>query len=103
MEKNITKKNAFEDEREDLISFLNKLFSNPPSSYGYKHDIEVYLNEEYINDQMYFNFIIDSLTKESRNKEDLNLITSYLFFMQEFIRLLNGIHTRKRKWSKSIL
>ena len=81
MENNITNKNAFEDEREDLINFLNKLFSNPPSSYGYKHDIEVYLNDVYINNQIYFNFIVDSLTKETRNKEDLNLITSYLFFI----------------------
>ena len=97
MENNITKKNEFEDEREELINFLNKLFSNPPSSYGYKHDIEVYLNDVYINNQIYFNFIIDSLTKETRNKEDLNLITSYLFFMQEFIRLLNGKEPIKKE------
>ena len=97
MEKKITKKNAFADEKEDLINYLNKLFSNPPSSYGYKHDIEVFLNDLYINEEIFFGFIIDSLSKETRERNDLNLIASYLFFMQEFIKLLNGTEETKKE------
>ena len=98
MEKKITnKKNVFFDDKEALIKSLNKIFSNPPSSHGYKHDIEVCLNELYIDEEAYFDIIIDCLSKEARKKDELNLITSYLFFMQEFIKLLNGKESSKKE------
>ena len=98
MEKKITnKKNVFFDDKEALIKSLNKIFSNPPSSHGYKHDIEVCLNELYIDEEAYFEIITDCLSKETRNKDELNLITSYLFFMQEFIKLLKGKESSKKE------
>ena len=98
MEKKITKKNVFYDEKELLINQLNKLFSNPPSNYGYKHDIEVILNDLYIDENSYFDMIIDCLSKETtRKKGELNLITSYLYFMQEFIKLLKDKESTKKE------
>ena len=97
MEKKITKKNVFYDEKELLINQLNKLFSNPPSNYGYKHDIEVILNDLYIDENSYFDIIIESLTKEIRKKNELNLITSYLFFMKEFVKLLKDKESTKKE------
>ena len=98
MEKKITiKKNVFYNEKEALIIALKKIFSNPPSSHGYKKDIEVCLNELYIEEETYFDMIIECLSKETRKSEELNLITSYLFFMQEFIKLLNDKESSKKQ------
>ena len=93
----IKRKNAFYNDKEALINYLNKIFSNPPSSHGYKHEIENCLNELYIDEEGYFDIIIDSLSKETRNKDDLNLIASYLFFMQEFIKLLKDKESTKKE------
>ena len=53
----IKKKNVFYNDKEALINNLNKIFANPPSSYGYKHDIEVCLNELYIDEEIFVLFI----------------------------------------------
>ena len=101
MEKKITiKKNELFDEKEVLIKSLNKLFSFPPSIHGYKHDIEEILKELYIDEDSYFDYIIECLSKEIRKKDDLNLIASYLFFMQEFTKLLNDKETAKEETQK---
>ena len=98
MEKKITiKKNVFFEEKETLINHLNKLFSNPPSTHGYKHDIEELLKDLSIDEDKYFEIIIQCLTKETRDREELYLITSYLFFMQEFIKLLKDKESNKKE------
>ena len=98
MEKKITiKKNVVYNVKELLINNINKIFSNPPSNHGYRHDIEVLLNELYIDEETYFDIIIECLSKEKRNREELNLITSYLFFMEEFIKILNGKESNKKE------
>ena len=98
MEKKITiKKNVFHDVKESLLNHLNKIFSNPPSAHGYKHDIEALLTELNIEENIYFDIIIQCLSKETRDREELNLITSYLFFMQEFIKLLKDKESNKKE------
>ena len=98
MEKKITiKKNVVYNIKESLINNINKIFSNPPSNHGYRHDIEVLLNELYIDEETYFYIIIECLSKEKRNREELNLIASYLFFMEEFIKILNDKESNKKE------
>ena len=77
-----------EARRENLVKELNLIFINKPSSFGYKHDIEMMLKDKYITEKIFFKIVIESLSKEKRNNDDLILITSYLFFMQEFIKIL---------------
>jgi len=45
------------------------------------------LNELNINEKNYFRIVIKCLSKEMRNKDDLKVISSYLLFMQEFMKI----------------
>ena len=83
--------------KEVLLNSLNTKFSEKPSSYGYKHDIEILLKELSISDEQFFTIVIESLSKDKRNNEDLIFITSYLFFMQEFIKLLKAKESYKKE------
>ena len=83
--------------KEVLLNSLNTKFSEKPSSYGYKHDIEILLKELSISDEQFFAIVIESLSKDKRNSEDLIFITSYLFFMQEFIKLLKAKESYKKE------
>ena len=91
------KKNILQKEKENLINTLNMLFTNNPSSYGYKHDIEELLKEFQITEEEFFNVVLESFTKEKRNNEDQIFITSYLFFMQEFIKILKTKESYKKE------
>jgi len=92
-----TRKDVYLEQKEILIAHLNKLFSNPPSSYGYRHDIEMLLNELYIDDTNYFKIVTNCLLKENRNKDEIKIIASYLFFMQEFVKVLNDKEVKKKE------
>jgi len=91
------KNDVYLEQKEILIVHLNKLFSNPPSSYGYRHDIEMLLNELYIDDSNYFKIVTDCLLKENRNKDEIKIIASYLFFMQEFVKVLSDKEVKKKE------
>ena len=91
------KKDVYLEQKEILIVYLNKLFSNPPSSYGYRHDIEMLLNELYIDDSNYFKIVTNCLLKENRNKDEIKIIASYLFFMQEFVKVLSDKEVKKKE------
>ena len=90
-------KDVYLEQKEILIVHLNKLFSNPPSSYGYRHDIEMLLNELYIDDTNYFKIVTNCLLKENRNKDEIKIIASYLFFMQEFVKVLSDKEVKKKE------
>jgi hypothetical protein len=69
---------------------LETLFDNPPSNLGYKSDIESILNELGITKEYLLKMSINSLSKTIRNKQEIKIIASYLFFMQDFLKLLKA-------------
>ena len=69
---------------------LETLFDNPPSNLGYKSDIESILNELGITKEHLLKMTINSLSKTVRNKQEIKIIASYLFFMQDFLKLLKA-------------
>ena len=69
---------------------LETLFDNPPSNLGYKSDIESILNELGITKEHLLKMSINSLSKTIRNKQEIKIIASYLFFMQDFLKLLKA-------------
>ena len=91
------KRNITMKEKEQLMNSLNMMFNNNPSTYGYKHDIEELLKDLEIKEDEFFTVVLESFTKENRNNEDLIFITSYLFFMQEFIKLLKAKESYKKE------
>ena len=94
---NILKNNISQKEKEDLLNSLNVLFADNPSTFGYKYDIEMILKEIGIKDNEFFAFVLESFSKTERDNEDLLLISSYLFFMQEFIKLLKAKESYKKE------
>ena len=91
------KRNITMKEKEQLMNSLNIMFNNNPSTYGYKHDIEELLKDLEIKEDEFFTVVLESFTKENRNNEDLIFIASYLFFMQEFIKLLKAKESYKKE------
>ena len=91
------KKNISQKDKEFLLNTLNSMFVTKPSSYGYKHDIEAFLKELGINEDEYFTVVLDSFSKEKKNNDDSVFITSYLFFMEEFIKLLKSKESYKKE------
>ena len=89
--------NISQKEKEDLLISLNSIFADNPSKNGYKFDIEMALKELGINDNEFFSLVLESFYKTERDKEDLLLISSYLFFMQEFIKLLKAKKSYKNE------
>ena len=69
---------------------LDTLFDNPPSNLGYKSDIESILNELGITKEHLLKMSVNSLSKTVRNKQEIKIIASYLFFMQDFLKLLKA-------------
>ena len=94
---NSHKKYISQKEKEDLLNSLNSLFADNPSNYGYKYDIDMTLKSLGIKDYEYFSQVIESFSKKERNNDDLLLISSYLFFMQEFIKLLKARESYKNE------
>jgi len=69
---------------------LNRIFSQPPSHLGYKNDIEALLNELGLKMEELLYLTISSLSKISRNKNEIKIIASYLYLMPDIIKLLKG-------------
>ena len=94
---NRNRKHISEKEKEDLLNSLNVLFADNPSSFGYKYDIEMILKDLGIRDDEFFYLVLESFSKKERDNDDLILISSYLFFMQEFIKLLKAKESHKKE------
>ena len=90
-------RNISHKEKELLINSLNSLFAREPSSFGYKYDIEIILKELAIKEDELLTLVLDSFSRVKRNNDDLIFITSYLFFMDEFIKLLKAKETYKNE------
>jgi hypothetical protein len=69
---------------------LEDLFSHPPSNFGYKSDIEMMMNELSLKKEQLFRMVITSLSRSTRTKPEIKVIASYLFLMQDFIKLLKA-------------
>ena len=84
-------------QREFYENRLIKIFSSPPSHLGYKYDIESLINELGLNNDEILYFTISSLLKIVRNKNEINIIASYLYLMPNIIKLLKGKDTDKKE------
>ena len=69
---------------------LEKLFDSPPSNLGYKEDIESLLNDLGITKETLLQMTINILSKTVRNKQEVKTVASYLFFMQDFLKLVKA-------------
>ena len=84
-------------QREAYENGLNKIFSQPPSHLGYKNDIEALLNELGIKMEELLYLTISSLSRISRNKNEIKIIASYLYLMPDIIKLLKGKDMKKKE------
>ena len=69
---------------------LEKLFSRAPSNFGYKSDIEGIMDELAITKEQLFHMVINSLGRSTRTKPEIRVIASYLFLMQDFLKLIKA-------------
>ena len=84
-------------QRELYENGLAKIFSSPPSHLGYKSDIEALMNEIGLKNDELLYFTILSLSKIARNKNEIDIIASYLYLMPDFIKLLIGKDVDKKE------
>ena len=81
-------------EKQTLKDFFNekleKLFKTGPSNLGYKVDIESLLSDLGMTQDHLLQMTINSLSKTVRNKQEVKIISSYLFFMQDFLKLIKA-------------
>ena len=73
-----------------FIEKLEKLFNSSPTNLGYKSDIESLLNDLGMNKDHLLQIVIGCLSKTVRNKKEVKIIASYLFFMQDFLKLIKA-------------
>ena len=73
-----------------FIEKLEKLFNSSPTNLGYKSDIESLLNDLGMNKDHLLQIVISCLSKTVRNKKEVKIIASYLFFMQDFLKLIRA-------------
>ena len=96
-------------EKQSLKDFFNerleKLFESTPSNFGYKVDIESLLNDLGITKEHLFHMAINCLSKSVRNKQEIKIIASYLFFMQDFLKLIKakGVSEKEHILLKDLL
>ena len=96
-------------EKQTLKDFFNerleKLFDAAPSNFGYKVDIESLLNDLGITKDHLLQMAINSLSKTVRNKQEIKIIASYLFFMQDFLKLIKakGVSEKEHILLKDLL
>ena len=69
---------------------LEKLFSRAPSNFGYISDIEGIMDELALTKEQLFHMVINSLGRSTRTKPEIRVIASYLFLMQDFLKLLKA-------------
>ena len=79
----IPEKNLFENG-------IAKIFSKEPSHLGYKEDIDNLINDIGLKEEDFLYLTILSLAKIVRNKNDQRIISSYLYSMPNFIKLVKG-------------
>jgi len=91
----IPQKNIFE-------TGIAKIFSKEPSHLGYKEDVDNLINDIGLKEEDFLYLAISSLEKIVRNKNDTRIITSYLFSMQNLIKLLKG-NNESNKTEQDIL
>ena len=84
-------------QRESYESGLSKIFSSPPSHLGYQNDIESLINEIGLKSEELLYFTISSLSRIARNKNEINIIASYLYLMPNIIKLLKGTDLDKKE------
>ena len=84
---------------------LEKLFSHPPSNFGYKSDIEGILNELALKKEQLLYMVVNSLGRSTRTKPEIRLIASYLFLMQDFLKLIKarGVEEKENLLLKDML
>ena len=83
--------------RESYESGLSKIFASPPSHLGYQNDIESLINEIGLKNEELLYFTISSLSRIARNKNEINIIASYLYLMPNIIKLLKGTDIDKKE------
>ena len=76
---------------------LAKLYSKPPSNFGYKSDIEGMMNQLSLTKEQLLGIVINSLQRSSRTKPEIRVISSYLFLMQDFLKLLKAKTPEKKE------
>ena len=91
----LTKRNSiFEKQSQNLSDILSekleKIFKLGPSNMGYKEDIESLLNEIGLSKQLHLKLAINGLSKTVKNNQEIKIIASYLFFMQDFLKLVKA-------------
>ena len=69
---------------------LEQIFSGSPPNSGYKNEIENIVNELAISPELFLKLIIACMTKTVRTNLEKKIITSYLFFMQDFVKLMRA-------------
>ncbi len=74
--------------RKKFEESLDNIFSFPPSNLGYKVDIEFLLEDLEISKDEFLEMTISSLSKTIKKDEDIKVISSYLFFMPGFMKLI---------------
>ena len=95
---NNSKKDLRVIQHKDLfINGLKKIFSKEPSALGYKNDIEKLINETDIKDEDFLYLTELSLLKIARSKDDIRIISSYLYSMPNLIKLLKGNDIEKKE------
>ena len=85
------------EQRELYENGLAKIFSSPPSHLGYKNDIESLINELGLQNDELLYFTILCLSKIARNKNEIDIIASYLYLMPDFLKLLIGKDVDKKE------
>ena len=76
---------------------LEKLYSMPPSNFGYKLDIEGIMSELALTKEQLFRMVINSLGRSTRTTPEIRVISSYLFLMQDFVKLLKAKTSEKKE------
>ena len=76
---------------------LEDLFSHPPSNFGYKSDIEMMMNDLSLKKEQLFRMVITSLGRSTRTKSEVRVIASYLFLMQDFLKLLKAKNPEQKE------
>ena len=77
--------------REFFVDKLQRIFSKSPPLSGYKIEIESLLNELGMTQENLLHMALNCLSKKSRSNKEKKIITSYLYFMQDFYKLMKGV------------
>ena len=90
-----------EVQKEKLISSITYILSNPSSATGYYESILSLLNEMNVSLSSYLSMCINFLSHRSKDKDDLQLLSGYLFLMKNFSKLFTDID--ESQLSKQVL